>query len=82
MADLTILEKRQLERLLQMGGGYVLNFSNRTLQEFVTDSVARHIYDARLRQWLEGECAARFLEGRRQPHRRQAAGRSTRLRAE
>jgi hypothetical protein len=45
MADLTILEKRQLERLLQMGGGYVLNFSNRTLQEFVTDSVGRNIYD-------------------------------------
>ena len=47
MADLTNLEKRQFERLLQMGGGYVLNFSNRTLQEFVTDSVGRDIYDAR-----------------------------------
>ena len=47
MSDLTILERRQLERLLQMGGGYSLNFSNRTLQEFVTDSVGRDIYDAR-----------------------------------
>ena len=47
MADLSILEKRQLERLLQMGDGYVLNFSNRTLQEFVSDSVGRDIYDAR-----------------------------------
>ena len=50
MADLSILEKRQLERLLQMGGGYVLNFSNRTIQEFVTDSVGRDIYDARYAQ--------------------------------
>src|SRR5688572_13693216 len=47
MADLTILEKRQLERVLQMGSGYVLNFSNRTFQEFVADSVSRDIYDAR-----------------------------------
>ncbi len=28
-----------------MGGGYVLDFSNRTLQEFVADTVARDIYD-------------------------------------
>lgn len=47
MADLTNLEKRQFERLLDMGGGYVLDFSNRTLAEFVTDSVGRDIYDAR-----------------------------------
>src|SRR5262249_10859317 len=40
-------EKLQLERLLQMGGGYVLNFSNRTFQDFVEDSVRRDIYDAR-----------------------------------
>jgi hypothetical protein len=47
MANLSILEKRQFERLLQMGGGYVLNFSNRTFQEFVTDSMNRDIYDTR-----------------------------------
>jgi hypothetical protein len=47
MADLTSTEKRRFERLLKMGRGYVLNFSNRTLAEFVTDSVARDIYDAR-----------------------------------
>jgi len=47
MADLTILEKRQFERLLGMGSGYVLNFSNRTFAEFITDSAARDIYDAR-----------------------------------
>lgn len=47
MADLSILEKRQFERLLKMGGGYVLEFSNRTLSEFVADSVGRNIYDGR-----------------------------------
>lgn len=47
MADLTNIEKRQFERLLQMGGGYVLDFSNRTFAEFVLDSVGRDIYDAR-----------------------------------
>lgn len=47
MADLTILERRQLERVLQMGSGYLLNFSDRTFQEFVADSVGRDIYDAR-----------------------------------
>jgi hypothetical protein len=38
MADLTNIEKRQFEKLLGMSGGYVLNFSNRTFDEFVTDS--------------------------------------------
>ena len=45
MADLTNLEKRSLEKLLNMGGGYVLNFSNRTFDEFVFDSTTRNIYD-------------------------------------
>ena len=30
-----------------MGGGYVLDFSNRTFAEFVSDSVGRDIDDAR-----------------------------------
>lgn len=47
MADLSILEKRQFERLFKMGGGYVLDFSNRTFSEFVADSVGRNIYDGR-----------------------------------
>ena len=29
-----------------MSGGYVLNFSNRTFQEFVLDTVSRNIYDS------------------------------------
>ena len=47
MSDLTNVEKRKFERLLEMGGGYVLNFSNRTFEEFVTDTIGRNIYDAR-----------------------------------
>jgi hypothetical protein len=47
MANLTNIEKRRLERLFEMDGGYVLNLSNRIFEEFVFDSVDRNIYDAR-----------------------------------
>jgi hypothetical protein len=47
MSDLTGAEKRTFERLLAMGGGYVLDFSNRTFSEFVLDSTGRDIYDSR-----------------------------------
>jgi hypothetical protein len=40
MSDLTFIEKTKLEKQFQMGGGYVLDFSNRTLAEFVADSMA------------------------------------------
>ncbi|MGE5113685.1 MAG: abortive infection family protein [Acidobacteriaceae bacterium] len=38
MAKLNYTEKRNLEEFLQMGSGYVLNFSNRTFRDFVIDS--------------------------------------------
>lgn len=47
MADLTPLEKRSLERLLGMGGGYVLSFSDRTFHEFVLDTVGKDIWDTK-----------------------------------
>ncbi len=47
MSDLTNIEKRKFERLLGMGSGYVLDFSNRTFDEFVTDTVGRNIYDSK-----------------------------------
>jgi hypothetical protein len=47
MSDLTNVEKRKFERLFEMGGGYVLNFSNRTFEEFVADATGRNIYDSR-----------------------------------
>lgn len=43
MADLTFLEKRHFERLFGMSSGYVLDFSDRTFDEFVIDSIGRHI---------------------------------------
>jgi len=44
MADLTVIEKSRLERALGMGGGYVLDFSNRTFREFIFESVGKDIY--------------------------------------
>lgn len=43
MADLSFIEKRNLEQLFQMEGGYVLSFSNRTFRDFIIDSVERDI---------------------------------------
>lgn len=45
MADLSTNEKQVLEKLFQMGGGYVLNFSDRTIQEFFNDDVGVDIFD-------------------------------------
>jgi len=39
------MERRDLEEYLQMAGGYVLDFSNRTIQEFVSDSVKLNMDD-------------------------------------
>lgn len=47
MSDLGFMEKTKLEKLFQMGGGYVLDFSNRTLTEFVAESTGRDIYNAK-----------------------------------
>src|SRR5258708_1701145 len=46
MADLSWPEKRKFEQLFEMGGGYVLDFSNRTFGEFFMDTVGREIFDA------------------------------------
>lgn len=47
MSSLTHIEKQKLERELGMGGGYVLNFSNRTFDEFFREVVGVNIYDQR-----------------------------------
>ena len=39
MSDLTTYEKIKLERLFGMGGGYVMNFNNRTYSEFFIDNL-------------------------------------------
>jgi len=45
MSGLSSIEKLQLEKLFEMGGGYVIDFSNRTFQEFILDNVGIDIYD-------------------------------------
>jgi hypothetical protein len=47
MSDLSNIEKRSLERLFGMGSGYVLDFSNRTFDEFILDSTGKSIYDSK-----------------------------------
>jgi len=59
MSDLTNTEKRSLERLFDMGTGYVLDFSNRTFEEFILDSVGKSIYDAKY-NYGSGSKANRF----------------------
>jgi hypothetical protein len=45
MSNLTFNEKFRLQELLEMGSGYVLDFNNRTFQEFVFESTSRNIFD-------------------------------------
>ena len=45
MADLTTSEKNILEHLFGMGGGYVLDFSDRTIDEFFMDELGINFYD-------------------------------------
>ena len=47
MSDLSNIEKRSLERLFDMGSGYVLDFSNRTFEEFILDSTGKSVYDSK-----------------------------------
>jgi Abortive infection C-terminus len=47
MSDLTAGERRKLEKLFQMGSGYVLDFSNRTFAEFIDEKTGRDIYEPR-----------------------------------
>ena len=39
MSDLTSIEKLKLEKLLEMSSGYVLDFSNKTFQDFILENV-------------------------------------------
>jgi len=45
MADLTSIEKLKLEKLFEMRGGYVLDFTNFTFQEFILESISVDIYE-------------------------------------
>ncbi len=45
MADLTSIEKLRLEKFFGMGSGYVLDFSNRTFNEFILENTRINIYE-------------------------------------
>lgn len=47
MASVNTNEKQLLEKLFQMGGGYVLNFSDRTIGEFFRDDLHINIFHER-----------------------------------
>ena len=59
MSDLSYRERVKLERLLGMGGGYVLDFTNQTFTEFVLDSTGRDIYDEKY-EYASGSKANRL----------------------
>jgi hypothetical protein len=44
MLDINFKEKRCLEKILEMEDGFVLDFSNRTFQEFIIDTMGIDIY--------------------------------------
>lgn len=44
MANLSFIDKQLIEEVLQMSGGYVLDFSNRTFDEFMTEVMGESIY--------------------------------------
>ena len=44
MANLSFIDKQLIEDVLGMGGGYVLDFSNRTFDEFMTEVIGESIY--------------------------------------
>jgi hypothetical protein len=47
MSDLTPIEKVKLEKTLEMGSGYVLDFTNATSHEFIFESLRIDIYSDR-----------------------------------
>lgn len=76
MSTLTFLEKNKFEKLLGMSSGYVLDFSNRTFEQFIAETINIKIYDGpgyeincskaeKLRQIWENEsdaCVGKLLE--------------------
>jgi hypothetical protein len=59
MSELSFIEKTKIEKLLGMGSGYVLDFSNQKFQEFVAESVGLNIFDKKY-DYLSGSKANRL----------------------
>jgi hypothetical protein len=47
MAELSFIERNNIEKFLEMGSGYVMNFSDRTFYEFIIDAVGLDIQDSK-----------------------------------
>jgi hypothetical protein len=45
MAEINRVERMKLEKLFEMNGGYVMDFSNRTFSEFIFEETRIEIYD-------------------------------------
>lgn len=61
MPDISSIERRKLERLFRMSGGYVLDFSDRTFSEFFEEHTRRDIDAAIYRE--RGTSKANRLRG-------------------
>ena len=59
MANFKPLQMQLLEDVLQMGGGFVLKFSDRTFAEFFRDELAVDIDDPKYSVGVSG-CSTRF----------------------
>lgn len=60
MSDLTNIEKRKFETLFGMESGYVIDFSNRTFDEFVIDSTGLSILEEKYNSGSSGSKANRL----------------------
>jgi hypothetical protein len=47
MSDLSSIEKLKLEKMFEMEGGYVLDFTDRTFLEFIIENTKINIYDGK-----------------------------------
>lgn len=47
MSSLKTIEKNKIEKLFEMGGGYVLNFSNNSFSQFFRENVNIDIDDTK-----------------------------------
>jgi hypothetical protein len=61
MSDLTFNEKRKIEQFLGMKTGYVLDFSDRTFREFVSDATGRNIFDEKYNYASGSKANMRFF---------------------
>jgi hypothetical protein len=62
MAELSRLDKIKLERVFDMGGGFVLDFTNRTFEEFFLEKYQIEIYNKKYENEYSGSKANRIRE--------------------